>query len=55
MRVEDLTLVVGLDGVSFPSIFSSWGDSFLCCVRHLQFDFLGDDLNMEEVSYIVPI
>jgi len=52
MQVEDLTLVVELDDVSFPFVFSSWGDSFLCCVRHLQFDFLGDHLDMEEASNI---
>lgn len=55
MQVEDLTLLVDLDDVSFPSIFSSWGASFLCCVRSLQFNFLGDHLDMEEVSKIVLI
>lgn len=52
MRVEDLTLVVELDDVSFPSVFSSWEDSFLHCVRHLQFNFLGDHLDVEEASNI---
>jgi len=52
MEVADLTLVVALDNVSFPSIFSSWGNSFLYCVKHLKFDFFGDHLDVEEVNDI---
>ena len=50
MQVADLTLVVALDDISFPSIFYSWGYSFLHCVKHLKFRFFGDHLDMEEVS-----
>jgi len=51
MRVTDLTLEVGLDDVSFPSVFRSWGDLFLHSVRYLTFDFSAQDLEVEEVSW----
>ena len=53
MRVTDLTLEVGLDDVSFPSVFRSWGDSFLHFVRDLTFDFSAQDLDVEEVSWFI--
>jgi hypothetical protein len=50
MDVVDLTLEVDLGNISFPSIFSSWGDSFLSRIKQLRFNFSADGIDKDNVG-----